>query len=62
MKGVVFENILTKELVVADKPNDITVIDGEDYIKVFKLNENEDRYFLIRLDALKRVKDPRDKR
>jgi hypothetical protein len=60
MKGVIFENILTKELVVSDNPTAITVIDGEEYITVSKLNEA--RYFLIRLDALKRIKDPRDKR
>ena len=60
MRGVVYENNITKELVSCDNPQDITEIDGEQYITVYKLDDN--KRFLVNLNAYTRVRDTNSKR
>jgi hypothetical protein len=54
MKPVVFENTRTRERVVCDDVRNIAVIEGEEYLTVHRVNEQ--RAFLIKRNALARVK------
>jgi len=54
MKPVMFENPRTRERVVCDDLRNISVIEGEEYLAVRRVNEQ--RVFLIRRTAVVRVK------
>lgn len=54
MKPIMFENIRTRERVVCDDLRNVSVIDGEEYIVVHRVNEQ--RVFLIKKTALAKVK------
>ena len=54
MKPVMFENPRTRERVVCDDLRNISVIEGEEYLTVHRVNEQ--RVFLIKRTALVRVK------
>ena len=54
MKSVMFENPRTRERVVCDDLRNISVIEGEEYLAVRRVNEQ--RVFLIRRSAVVPVK------
>lgn len=53
MKAITFENIYNREKFVCRGKKDIQVIDGVEYIKVFKYGTQ--RQVLVRKDFLKKV-------
>ena len=55
MKPVMFENPRTRERVVCDDLRNVSVIEGEEYLTVRRVNEQ--RVFLIRRSALVPVKN-----
>ena len=55
MKAITFKNRFNSERVVCKDLKDIQVIDGIEYLLVSKTIQ--DRKFLMRKDALERVKD-----
>lgn len=55
MKSIIFENPRTRERVVCDDLCNISVIEGEEYLTVRRLNEH--RVFLIKRTALVPVKN-----
>jgi hypothetical protein len=56
MKSIVFENPRTRERVVCDDVRNVSVIEGEEYLAVHR--EDNPRVFLIKKNALVRVKNP----
>ena len=50
MKPVIFENPRTRERVICDDVHNISVIEGEEYLTVHRVNEQ--RVFLIRRTAV----------
>ena len=54
MKPVIFENPRTRERVICDDVRNSTVIEGEEYLTVHRVNEQ--RTFLIRRTAVVPVK------
>jgi hypothetical protein len=57
MKSVNFKNRLNGERVVCDNVRDVRVIDGVEYLVVHK--EKNERQFLMRREALEKVRDER---
>ena len=55
MKTITFKNKFNGERVVCKNLNEVQVIDGIDYLLVSRTIQ--DRKFLMRKDALERVKD-----
>jgi hypothetical protein len=54
MKPIIFENPRTRERVICDDVRNSTVIEGEEYLTVHRVNEQ--RTFLIRRTAVVPVK------
>jgi len=48
-----FENLVNKEKYLCKNPNDIRLIDGIEYLRVFKYGTQRD--CLVRKDSLKRI-------
>ena len=57
MKSVNFKNRMNGERVVCDNIRDVKVIDGVEYLVVHK--QGNDRQFLMRREALEKIKDDR---
>jgi hypothetical protein len=57
MKSVNFKNKMNGERVVCENIRDVKVIDGVEYLTVHK--QGNDRQFLMRREALERVKEER---
>ena len=55
MKTVYFENIFNKEKYYCSNTKDIRIIDGTEYLRIFKVGTQ--REYLIRKDSLKKIKD-----
>ena len=55
MKPIMFENPRTRERVVCDDLRNVSVIEGEEYLTVRRVNEQ--RVFLIRRTAVVPVKN-----
>jgi hypothetical protein len=53
MKTVVFENIVNKEKFQCHNTKDIQVIDGIEYLRVFKYGTQRD--CLVKKDSLKKI-------
>jgi len=53
MKPIVYENPRNHERVICDNVRDVRIIDGIEYLSVHRINEN--RQFLVRRDAIRRV-------
>lgn len=56
MKPIIFENPRTRERVVCDDIRNVSVIEGEEYLAVRRTDSP--RVFLVRKNALVRVKNP----
>ena len=54
MKSITFENIFNQEKFICEDIKDRTIIDGVEFIKVHKYENN--RIVLMRKDSLKKVK------
>ena len=59
MKTVYFENVRNREKFYCKDVRDIRVIDGVEYLRVFKEGTQHD--CLIKFDLLKKIKDPVNK-
>lgn len=57
MKRIYFENILNKEKFYCNNIKDFTIIEGTEYLRVFKLGTQRD--FLIKKDSLKKISEPK---
>jgi hypothetical protein len=57
MKKVFFENIVNKEKFFCSNLKDIRVIDGIEYIRVFKFGTQRD--CLIKKDSLRKISEPK---
>lgn len=55
MKTIYFENIYNKEKFYCSNPKDIRLIDGIEYIRVFKQGTQRD--VLVKKDSLKKVQN-----
>jgi hypothetical protein len=53
MKTTYFENLVNKEKYSCKNPNDIRLIDGIEYMRVFKYGTQ--RECLVRKDSLKKI-------
>ena len=53
MKTVYFENVLNREKFYCSNVNDVRIIDGIEYLRVFKIGTQRD--CLIKKDTLKKV-------
>jgi hypothetical protein len=56
MKTITFKNKFNNEKVVCKDPRDVHLIDGVEYLMVSKTVQ--DRKFLMRKDALEKIKTP----
>jgi hypothetical protein len=57
MKTVFFENIVNKEKFFCSNLKDIKVIDGIEYIRVFKFGTQRD--CLVKKDSLRKIAEPK---
>jgi len=57
MKKVFFENIVNKEKFFCSNLKDIRVIDGIEYMRVFKFGTQRD--CLIKKDSLRKISEPK---
>jgi hypothetical protein len=57
MKKVFFENIVNKEKFFCSNLKDIRVIDGIEYMRVFKFGTQRD--CLIKKDSLRKIAEPK---
>jgi hypothetical protein len=57
MKTVVFENVVNKEKFQCHNTKDIQIIDGIEYLRVFKYGTQRD--CLVKKDSLKKVVEKR---
>jgi len=57
MKSITLENIYNKEKFTCTNRNDVTVIEGIEYLRVFKFGTQKD--VLVRKDYLKRINEKR---
>jgi hypothetical protein len=57
MKTVVFENIVNKEKFQCHNTKDIQIIDGIEYLRVFKYGTQRD--CLVKKDSLKKIVEKR---
>jgi hypothetical protein len=55
MKRVLFENIMNKEKFYCTDLKDVRVIDGVEYLRVFKFNTQRD--CLMKKDSLRKVSE-----
>jgi len=55
MKTMYFENLVNKEKYSCKNPNDIRLIDGIEYMRVFKYGTQ--RECLVRKDSLKKISE-----
>ena len=55
MKSVTFKNRMNNEKVICDNTREVQTIDGVEYLVVRRIAQ--DRRFLMRKDALERVKE-----
>lgn len=59
MKKTFFENMLNKEKFYCTDTKDIRVIDGVEYLRVFRMGTQRD--VLVKRDTLKKVSEPNAK-
>lgn len=59
MKQTVFENIMNKEQFYCTNIKDIRVIDGVEYLRVFRMGTQRD--VLIKKDSLKKISGVKSK-
>ena len=57
MKKVFFENIVNKEKFFCNNLKDVRVIDGIEYLRVFRIGTQRD--CLIKKDSLKKIYEPK---
>jgi hypothetical protein len=57
MKTIVFENIVNKEKFQCHNTKDIQIIDGIEYLRVFKYGTQRD--CLVKKDSLKKIVEKR---
>jgi hypothetical protein len=57
MKKVFFENIVNKEKFFCNNLKDVRVIDGIEYLRVFRIGTQRD--CLIKKDSLKKIAEPK---
>ena len=57
MKKVFFENIVNKEKFFCNNLKDVRVIDGIEYLRVFRIGTQRD--CLIKKDSLKKISEPK---
>ena len=57
MKKVFFENIVNKEKFFCNNLKDVRVIDGIEYLRVFRIGTQRD--CLIKKDSLKKITEPK---
>lgn len=57
MKRIYFENVRNKEKFYCTNTKDVMTIDGEEYIRVFRLGTQRD--CLVKKESLRRVPEPK---
>jgi hypothetical protein len=55
MKVIYYENLMNKDKFYCTNSRDIKMIDGVEYLRVYKMGTNRD--FLIKKDSLKKISE-----